>query len=176
MSGGKKANQSGKSWESWVQLTAQQLKFKILKFSEREKHLPLKPNDRFVWLRAPYRTIYDTKKIPKANSEFVFETVSERIRVECKWQKGSGSVDEKYLFMYLNGVLTVEEPTVIFALGGNHFFINKRGIEIREWLTEVCTNPPKWLSEEAIKRWKSKKLIVLTNNNFNDWFTDKFPV
>jgi len=174
MSGGKQANESGNAWEAWVKIVAQKHGFHILPYAERKKHIPILGEEGYVWLRAPYLTIYQTEKTPKANSEFVFETTSERIRVECKWQNDAGSVDEKYLFMYLNAVLTIEEPTIIFALGGSHFVESERGRDIRQWLINVCKNPPSWLSEDAIQRWKSKELLVLDNNSFERWFRERF--
>jgi len=39
--------------------------------------------------------------------------------IECKWQQSSGSVDEKYPFLYLN-ILKTAVPTVILLDGGGY--------------------------------------------------------
>lgn len=174
MSGGKQANESGGAWEAWVKLVSSKHGFQILNFNERHKHTPLKPGARYVWLRTPYTTIYQTDKTPKANSEFVFETEHDLIRMECKWQAGSGSVDEKLLFMYINSILTMEEPTIIFGLGGSYFTEKERGRTIKNWFINACKTPPKWLSEEAKQRWEKKELLVLDTNTFERWFRERF--
>lgn len=71
-----------------------------------------------------YSTTLRTRS--NASTEYVVECNGEKVRIECKWQSGPGTVDEKYPFMYLNAVLTMEEDTVVFALGGE-YFENKKG-------------------------------------------------
>ena len=76
--------------------------------------------------------------------------------------------------MYLNAALTMTEATVVFALGGEYFESGK-GAEVREWLRDVCRNPPSWFSDEVRKHLQERQLLVLTPNTFAKWFQKRFP-
>lgn len=175
MSGGAEANASGLAWEGWVKTVAQRQGFTIQHYSKRTNcNIPEKER-RIIWIQAPYKTIFHVLKKPsKAYSEFVIECAGELVRVECKWQAGAGSVDEKYPFMYLNAVLTIEEPTVVFALGGAYFESGK-GAEVKQWLIDACTNPPDWFAPAVHEKLKKRQLLVHTTNTFEKWFRQKFP-
>lgn len=80
----------------------------------------------------------------------------------------------KIPFMYLNAVLTMNEPTIVFALGGK-YYEGKRGLQVKKWFEEVCKTPPDWLSEKAVEAWKKKKILVQTPNTFERWFRERFP-
>jgi hypothetical protein len=121
---------------------------------------------RVVWTHAPYKTIFHSIKNPsKASTEYVVECDVQQARIECKWQGVAGSVDEKYPFMFLNAVLTMTEPTVVFALGGEYFETGK-GAEVRDWLRGVCAVPPTWFSDDVRAALVSRKLLVHTPNMF----------
>jgi hypothetical protein len=176
MSGGQKANESGLSWEAWVRVTAQQCKFDILPISQQANYKIPKEQRRIIWTHVPYPTIYNEIKAPKewrTSTEFVIENRGSLCRVECKWQSVSGSVDEKFPFMLLNGVLTMPEPTIIFGIGGT-YFETPRGKEVLQWLSNACKTPPHWLSADAVKLWHQKEFLVLTPNTFGNWFRERF--
>jgi hypothetical protein len=175
MSGGKEANLSGKSWEAFVEVSAKQCYFTIIPFSQRSEHHNY---DRVIWSHVPYTTIYNNLKKQaeaKTATEYVVKSGVDLVRIECKWQNVSGSVDEKFPFLYLNAVLTMPEPTVIFALGGA-YFESGRGAEVRQWLKRACTIPPHWLSDEAKALHARKELRVETPNTFNKWFRERFSI
>ena len=175
MSGGAEANRSGLTWEAWVKTLADKQGFTLTNHALRASCMIPIASRRVVWTHAPYTTIYHGVKNPsKASTEYVVECGADRVRIECKWQGAAGSVDEKYPFMYLNAALTMLEPTVIFALGGEYFETGK-GAEVREWLRQVCANPPDWFSEEVRARLQMRELLVLTPNTFAKWFRERFP-
>ncbi len=178
MVGGSEAGKSGASWEMWVRLVAEKHGFVVLNYCLREKYNVPISNRRVIWTNYPYKTIFKSIKIPKGGgsksiTEFVVECEGKTARIECKWQSTSGSVDEKYPFMFLNGVLTMEEDIIVFAMGGEYFEKGK-GREVREWLEDSCANPPDWLSPAVHERIKSKQLLVLTPNTFEKWFRTTF--
>ncbi len=176
MSGGSEANKSGLTWEAWVRTLALQQGFEVKKYAARETCDIAMDQRRIVWTHAPYKTIFHVKKTPRRTAtEYVVECGAVLARIECKWQGVAGSVDEKYPFMYLNAALTMEEPIVVFALGGEYFEHGK-GREVRDWLIEVCTNPPTWFSDEVRARLQQRQLLVLTPNTFAKWFQAAFPL
>jgi len=176
MSGGAEANQSGLTWEAWVKTLADRQGFGIMNHSARATcPIPI-PLRRIVWTHAPYRTIFQSIKHPsRASTEYLVECGSDQVRIECKWQGVAGSVDEKYPFMFLNAALTMQENTVVFALGGEYFETGK-GLEVRNWLTDACSNPPIWFSDEIRSCLSKRQLLVLTPNTFAKWFRDRFPL
>lgn len=176
MSGGAEANRSGLTWEAWVRTLAERQGFQVLSHTFRERcTIPIEQR-RIVWTHAPYTTIFHNVKNPrKAATEYVVEYGHDRVRIECKWQGVAGSVDEKYPFMFLNAALTMTEDTVVFALGGE-YFENGKGAEVREWLRNVCAEPPAWFSDEVRERLRQRSLLVLTPNSFAKWFRERFPL
>jgi PD-(D/E)XK nuclease superfamily domain len=175
MSGGSEANKSGLTWEAWVKTLAEKQNFSVRNYSLRAECSTPIVDRRIVWTHAPYKTIFhNTKKPRKTSTEYLVECGTDLVRIECKWQGVSGSVDEKYPFMYLNAALTMTEDTVVFALGGEYFEHGK-GDEVREWLRNVCAEPPDWFSNEIRERLKQRELLVLTTNTFAKWFRERFP-
>lgn len=175
MSGGAKAGKSGLTWEAWVKSIAQGQGFEIQPYKSRAKW-PVPPESRrILWTHAPYKTIYHSEKKPrKTSTEFVIECKGELARIECKWQNTSGSVDEKYPFMFLNAVVTMEEPIVVLALEGK-YFKKGRGLAIHEWLKDALKNPPAWLAADVHARMKTRELHVHDFYSFQDWFLERFP-
>jgi len=176
MSGGAEANKSGLTWEAWIKTLAEKQGFQVKNYSLRSIcQIPVIQR-RIIWTHAPYKTIFHNIKIPrKSSTEYLVECGADQVRIECKWQGVAGSVDEKYPFMYLNAVLTMTENTVVFALGGD-YFENGKGSEVRDWLRNVCADPPAWFSEEVRANMKSRQLLVLTTNSFAKWFRERFPI
>lgn len=157
-------------------MVAQRQRFEVLHFSERGRCQVAVAERRIVWTHAPYRTIFQNTKVPKKTStEYLVECGSDLVRIECKWQATSGSVDEKYPYMFLNAALTMTEPTIVFALGGE-YFESARGGEVREWLRNVCSTPPDWFSAEVRMQLQRRELLVLTVNTFERWFRERFPI
>lgn len=76
------------------------------------------PSGKFILTNAPYKSIYGHEKGTRSKTEFLLVDGDRRIRIECKWQQSSGSVDEKFPYLFLNCCLTMEEPEIILILGG----------------------------------------------------------
>lgn len=64
----------------------------------------------------PYTTIYDQQ----GYTEFLLKShrLGLEIRIECKWQQSSGSVDEKFPYLYLNCMEAMPEEEIIIIVDG----------------------------------------------------------
>ncbi|MEQ8220823.1 MAG: PD-(D/E)XK nuclease superfamily protein [Candidatus Eremiobacterota bacterium] len=64
----------------------------------------------------PYKTIYGHD----GKTEFLLKSrkYSIEVRIECKWQQASGSVDEKYPYLYLNCIEAMPEKDIIIIIDG----------------------------------------------------------
>lgn len=67
----------------------------------------------------PYTSIYGHT----GKTEFVALSTSRqmRIRIECKWQQSTGSVDEKFPYLYLNCIYAMPEPEIILLIDGGGY-------------------------------------------------------
>lgn len=65
----------------------------------------------------PYKSIYNSN----SRTEFVIQENSRLIRVECKWQQVSGSVDEKLPYLLLNAIENFPENEIILLVDGGGF-------------------------------------------------------
>lgn len=106
--------------------------------------LDVKP-DNYVIKGSRYRSIYHHY----ARSEFKVVNYEKdiRLRIEIKIQKSSGSVDEKFPYLYLNTIYGHEEDVLIILDGGGY----KPGSK-------------KWLEEKVESQWlnsKEKKIQIL---------------
>lgn len=61
------------------------------------------------------RTIYDTP----LKADFLVNSPTHPIVVECKWQQVGGSVDEKYLYLVAN-IQAIGIPTIVVVDGGGY--------------------------------------------------------
>lgn len=104
--------------------------------------LPVK----YIVNKSRYRSIYGHS----ANSEFkVFNNEKNiSLRIEIKIQKSSGSVDEKFPYIYLNAVQSHEDDVLIILDGGGY----KYGV--KTWLEKVSKE--NWLN-------KDKKSVLVLN-------------
>ena len=98
---GAKANTSGRLLEETVTRTicGWLPDIKILLAKDRANEDPP-----LLLRHVPYRSIYGTP----SKTEFVLVLPDRSIRIECKWQAVSGSVDEKYPYMFLNMSTVIE--------------------------------------------------------------------
>lgn len=64
----------------------------------------------------PYTSIYGHS----GKTEFlaVSKRLNLRTRIECKWQQSSGSVDEKFPYLYLNCIQAMPENHIIIIVDG----------------------------------------------------------
>lgn len=113
--GGHLANRSGNTLETTVKATLASKGFEIVRYREWLKK-PDKYGDDLVLCNVPFETVYNHK----GNTEFLIKsaTYDLEVRVECKWQQSSGSVDEKYPYLYLNCVEKMPEQEIIIIVDG----------------------------------------------------------
>lgn len=109
----------------------------------------------------PYRTIYNRP----GRTEFLLLSPSRglEIRIECKWQQSEGSVDEKFPYLYLNAIETMEEEMIIVLYGGEGF---KEGSV--EWLKNAVSEK-KYQSPS-----NSKNILVMKTEEFMAWANKTF--
>ena len=108
------ANQQGKTLEQVVISTFQQKGFQPIPFAKWKDH-PDYYGDELLLTNVPYETIYGHQ------GKTEFKLSSKRYgeyRIECKWQQSSGSVDEKFPYLYLNCIEKMPEPNIIIIVDG----------------------------------------------------------
>lgn len=109
------ANKQGRVLEKTIIPTFEEHGFKILAFSDWMKN-PDAYGKELVLKNVPYTSIYGHN----GKNEFLVqsEKFNLNLRIECKWQQSSGSVDEKYPYLLLNCLEAIPENEVIIIYGG----------------------------------------------------------
>ncbi len=109
------ANHQGKILERTVVPTFEAHDFEVVAYSAWKKR-PDRYGTELLLKHVPYTTIYGQK----GYTEFLVksEQLNLDIRIECKWQQSSGSVDEKLPYLYLNCIETMPETDIIVIAGG----------------------------------------------------------
>ena len=92
--------------------------FHVLSHTDWANKPDTRPPD-VVLTNAPYTNIYGRR----AKSEFLIlsQRLGLEVRVECKWQQASGSVDEKFPYYYLNAVFSYGEKAAFIVADGDGF-------------------------------------------------------
>ncbi len=114
---------------------------------------------RYIIRNATYTTIYGSD----GRTEFLIVDGERRIRVEAKYQAAAGSVDEKYPYMYLNGVYAYPENEIIFVVDGGGY---KPGA--RTWLQQRIDE--NWLDFRSA----GKDIRLMSMVEFVNWFNHEF--
>lgn len=114
--------------------------------------------DKLVLYQVPFHSIYPNR-VGRTEFLIINKTKQRRIRVESKWQQGSGSVDEKIPYLYLNAVFAFPENEIVIVMDGGGF--------------DKSAKP--WLVEQVKKRWllddkPEKSIKVMTVMEFTAWF------
>lgn len=109
------ANHQGKILERTVVPTFEAHDFEVVAYSAWKKK-PDKYGTELLLKNVPYTTIYGQR----GYTEFLAksEQLNLNVRIECKWQQSSGSVDEKLPYLYLNCIETMPETDIIIIAGG----------------------------------------------------------
>ena len=109
------AASSGNTLERTVIATLESKGFETVRFRVWAKK-PHKYGKELLLTNVPFETIYGHN----GNTEFLVksERYSLEIRIECKWQQSSGSVDEKFPYLYLNCIQQMPEKTIIIIVDG----------------------------------------------------------
>ncbi len=114
---GAQANKTGKVLESTVENTCAQHGFISLKYADYAA-LGHPLDGDYLVRDVPYTSIYGHK----GKTEFLLISAkrSLRVRIECKWQQASGSVDEKFPYLFENCKI-MPEPCVIILIDGGGY-------------------------------------------------------
>ena len=137
-----KSNITGNQLEAAVKTVLTNKGFELISYRIWEKNKE-KYGAELLLENVPFTTVYQHK----GNTEFLLISIKYdlRIRIECKWQQVSGSVDEKLPYLYLNAIEAMPENAIIILIDGTG------------WKTGAI----KWLKDAV----KQKKYI--TKNNMN---------
>lgn len=155
------ASSTGNTLERTITGTLESKGFEVV--SHREwKNKPTKYGNELLLKNVPFTTIYDHK----GYTEFLLKSESYEleIRIECKWQQASGSVDEKFPYVYLNSLYSMPEQTVFIVIAGDGA---KKGAV--RWLRNACETMI-YSDEES----RQKDLRVMNLTEFIVWVNKTF--
>ena len=112
---GRTANIQGRTLESAIINIMSQKGFDVVPYRDWEKR-PGQYSGELLLKNVPYETLYGHR----GSTEF--KIVSGKYgdyRIECKWQQTSGSVDEKFPYLYLNCIEKMPEENIIVVVDGS---------------------------------------------------------
>lgn len=107
---------TGKTLERTIEHVLGEKGFKILTYSDFRRRGAEVTSARLLLKRVPYTTIYGSE----GHTEYLLrdKEAGIEVRIECKWQQTSGSVDEKLPYLYLSCIESMPEETIIIVYGG----------------------------------------------------------
>lgn len=161
MAKGKSANITGNQLEKAVQTVLLDKGFEIEMYRKWAKN-PEKYGKELLLKNVPFTTIYGHK----GNTEFLLlsEKYDLKIRIECKWQQSSGSVDEKLPYLYLNTIEAMPEKNIMILIDGDGF---KAGA--KKWLRKAAKE--KLYTNESNK---DTNVTVFSLAQFFTWANNTF--
>jgi len=161
MEKGTKSNVSGNQLEEAVRSVLIKKGFVHTKYREWEKN-PDNFGKELLLENAPFTTVYEHK----GNTEFLLisEKYNLRIRIECKWQQVSGSVDEKLPYLYLNTIEAMPEKSIMILIDGSGWKVGAI-----KWLKDAVKNK-KYTNENN----KDKEIYVFNLTEFFTWANKTF--
>lgn len=149
------AGGNGRTLEQQVQSLFMSRGFTLLSYKEFSKgHV----TGKYIVTHVPYRTIYGTQ----GKTEFLVVDGDRKIRVECKWQQCSGSVDEKYPYLILNCMDMPESEIIILLDGGGYKQMAK------DWLVAAAR-------DGVGGKGMLKNVRVLALSEFISWVNKEWP-
>lgn len=159
---GSKANKQGKILENAVESLFGKKGFEIVPYSRWIKKKEAFGKE-LLLTNVPFETIYNQR----GYTEFVIisEKYNCQIRIECKWQQSSGSVDEKFPYLYLNCLEKMDEDKIIIICDGGG----------------AKPGSIQWLKDTAISRKyageinEEKTIEVFSLTEFIVWANNSFP-
>ncbi len=161
MGKGRKGSDTGSTLEGIVEQTLSRYGFQAISYSKYAKR-PQDYGEELLLKNVPYTSIYSHT----ARTEFLLRSKRFKleIRIECKWQQVTGSVDEKLPYLYLNAIEAMPESQIIIIIDGEGW---KRGA--KEWLERVVKDkqyqPEN--SNKEIQVMKLTEFITWVNNTFS---------
>lgn len=157
---GRYASNQGSILEKTVQNIFESKKFELIKYSAWKKDPSLFGKE-LLLKNIEYTSIYN--HIGRTEFLLLSERYDAKIRIECKWQQSSGSVDEKLPYLYLNAVYSMPENDIIIVIDGNGW---KKGAV--EWLKSAVENklftPPDF--KKNIRVFSLMEFITWANLTF----------
>lgn len=156
-----KGNKSGNQLEVAVKTVLTSKGFQLANYREWEKNI-VKFGDELLLANVPFTTIYEHK----GNTEFLLlsKKYNLKMRIECKWQQVSGSVDEKLPYLYLNTIEAMPEESIMILIDGDgwksgaiHWL--KEAVRLRKYTTQINNQ---------------KKIYIFNLKEFFTWANDKF--
>lgn len=161
MDKGTKGNKTGNILESTVIAILEKHGFKLIPYRDYIKY-PNKFGEELLLKNVPFTTIYEHH----GNTEFLLqsEQYNLKIRIECKWQQSSGSVDEKLPYLYLNALEAMPEDHIIIIIDGKGW---KKGAI--EWLKSAVIN-----KKYSTLNTYTKNIQVFNLMEFITWANNTF--
>ncbi|MDR3200542.1 MAG: 4-diphosphocytidyl-2C-methyl-D-erythritol kinase [Spirochaetales bacterium] len=158
---GSLASNQGKVLESTVESTFKSKGFEILMYRDWERNKN-KYSDNLLLKNCPFVNIYQHP----GNTEFLLKSAKYNceIRIECKWQQSSGSVDEKFPYLYLNCIDAMPEKHIVIIVDGG----GARSGAV-EWLKNAAANK-KYTNKEN----QDKLVEVFSLTEFIQWANKNF--
>ncbi len=159
--GGSYAVSSGRILEGIVENSLITKGLRVVTYKEWISNKPAY-GDELLIKKVPYEGLYKHA----SHTEFVVVSKAHNIhtRVECKWQQSSGSVDEKFPYLFLNCTEKMTEPHIIVLLDGGGA---KQGAI--DWFKSSCAifnnNPEKNLG---------RKVDLMCTVEFLQWVNNTF--
>lgn len=152
MTQGREANHSGQFLENVMRTALSPRGFVFRAHGKDADNLDMF-NARVVVTNTPYRNLYGKT----SRSEYVITDKSRKVRVECRWQEVSGSVDEKFPYLLENAIHHMPELEVLILYGGGG--AKKEAIQYAKRRAQLCTR---------------KKIYVLSVDEMPRWVRDNF--
>lgn len=155
------ASGQGKVLEEAVISTFSRKGFDVVMWSEWKRNRA-GYSDELLLKNVPFKNIYGHD----GYTEFLLksEKYNLEIRIECKWQQSTGSVDEKFPYLYLNCIEAMPENDILIIVDGGGA---KEGAV--RWLKSAAQH--KLFTDE---KSRSKNIEVLDLSGFLRWANLKF--
>ncbi|MBL7778367.1 MAG: hypothetical protein JNK66_08760 [Chitinophagales bacterium] len=161
MEKGTTSNVTGNQLEVAVKTVLTRKGFQLVNYRVWHKNKE-KYGEELLLENVPFTTVYDHK----GNTEFLLisKKYDLRIRIECKWQQVSGSVDEKLPYLYLNCIEAMPENSVLILIDGAGW---KAGAI--KWLKDAVKQK-KYTTEKT----GDKEILVFNLTEFFTWANKTF--
>ena len=147
---------SGNLLEQTIKTVCREKGVIIVKHCDWRKH-PERYGSELLLTDVPYNTIY--RHPGKTEFLLISARYNLEIRIECKCQQVSGSVDEKLPYLYLNSIESMPEKHIVIVIDGAGW---KAGAI--PWLKDAATRKKYTTSEN-----EDKKIEVLSLTEFMAW-------
>ena len=150
-----KASITGNILEKQVQSLFLEKGFEIVNYSKWIKD-KAKFGQELLLKHVPYSSIYNHR----GYTEFLLisKKLDKEIRIECKWQQSSGSVDEKLPYLFLNATTKMMEKEVMIIIDG------------RGWKDGAIP----WLKDAVSKSEQKERIKIFSLAEFLAWGNKSF--